>query len=100
MSRKIDIKLEKSITINTGNYSSIKPSVSITLHDVPVDENLEKEYKKLSDMAMAMLAMETISLGNEISSINDIGLKTYIYELEKQEENISCEILNYGKENS
>ena len=38
---KLDLTLGKSLTINTGNYSSIKPEVSITLNGIELD-NLEE----------------------------------------------------------
>ena len=31
---KIDITVSRDMTINTGNYSSIKPSVTLTVKDV------------------------------------------------------------------
>lgn len=35
---KVDVKIEKNLTINCGRYSSIKPSVTMTFKDVDSDK--------------------------------------------------------------
>lgn len=79
---KIDIVVSRDMTINCGNYSSIKPSVSLTLKDVDSENALDK-YKQLSRVLDVLMMCETQALGDEMESIQDWGYKRYLTELEK-----------------
>ena len=79
---KCDICVSRSMTVNVGNYSSIKPAVSITLKDVDTKEVTTK-YQKLSEVLDVLMLMETVTLGNEADSITSMGYKNYIEALEK-----------------
>ncbi len=79
---KMDITINRKMTINTGNYSSIGPSVSLTLKDVETKDIADK-YQKLSQAMDIFMLAETISLGNEAESIHEMGYKKYLREIEK-----------------
>lgn len=44
---KIDFTISRDATINTGNYSSIKPSVTITVKDVD-SKDVTSKYKEVT----------------------------------------------------
>ncbi len=92
---KMDISVERSITINCGNYSSIKPSVTLTLKDVDSKDAKDK-YDKLSQVLDVLMMLETISLGNEMETVQQIGYKDYVRNLERVEGAVeeAKEILN------
>ena len=54
---KTDITLSKKATINTGNYSSITPSVSLTLKDVDITQ-LERAYEDLNVISAVFFLSE------------------------------------------
>lgn len=89
----LDLKIEKSMTINTGNFSSIKPSISIT-KSVSSD-NLEKEYEKLSELGDALLAREILSLSEEILDVNERGIEKYCELLQENVEEINKTIRDF-----
>jgi len=94
---KYDITLDRSMTLNTGNFSSIKPSVSITIKDI--DKNkIDEEYKKLSNVLDAMLALETISISEEMGSALSMGHKEYVKNLENAKNNMERVINDYTNE--
>lgn len=85
----ITISIGKKMTINTGNYSSVQPSVSLTVHDVPLDE-VEKVHKHLDIIAdglvheqiesdtMTMGTMKKLGIGEYFSKINKDQMKQVI----------------------
>jgi len=94
MSSKMDITLSRDLTINTGNYSSIKPSISVTLKDVDSND-IDMEYDRLSNLADALIALEVIKIGNEMNDIMDEGFKTYLKSLNSNGIQIKNEILKF-----
>ena len=81
---KIDINVKKEATINTGNYSSIKPSVSITLKDIDVN-NSEKVYKNLNILTAAFFFNELSVLTEIQNNIKTDGLRKLLSSLEIEE---------------
>ncbi len=79
---KIDLTISRDATINTGNYSSIKPSVTMTVKDVD-SSNVAAKYKEISQALDILMLMETVSLGNEMESVQELGFKKYLAELMK-----------------
>lgn len=94
--KKCDLTISKDVTLNTGNYSSIKPSVSVTIKDIDQDK-LYDEYTKLSEVLDAMIALETISLGNEMESFSSTGYKEYVRNLEQSREKIESIVEEYSQ---
>lgn len=93
---KCDLTVEKSMTINTGNYQSVKPGVSITLKDVDV-ENLEKEYENLSIAVSALLSKNLVDLEEDGRAIQNIGLSKYIAALKENMDKIDTAIKEYAE---
>ena len=84
---KCDVTITKKMTINTGNYSSIQPSVSITLKDVYV-EDIEKTYKNIEVITSALFFEEISSLSDlqndfKTYGFNEIISKTNVVEMKK-----------------
>jgi hypothetical protein len=73
---KIDINVSRDMTINTGNYSSIKPSISITLKDVDV-KDVDVAYSNISEVLDDLMMLETVALSNEMESIQEMNYKEY-----------------------
>lgn len=92
---KIDLSIDRSITLNAGNYNSIKPTIGITIKDVD-QTKASDAYIKISNMLDALLAKEVIRLYDEMYDIDKIGLKNYVMELKKQEETIDGAIKSFG----
>lgn len=88
---KCDITVSRGITINTGNFGSIRPDVSITVKDVD-SEILDKTFKNVSSKLDAMIALEIINLGNEAEAINDISFVKYKANLEKTKDEIELSL--------
>jgi hypothetical protein len=91
---RMDITVGRDVTINVGNYSSIKPSVAITMKDVNAF-SFDKEYEKLSDLADALIALETIKMGDEMDEIVGNSYKTYLKALKNHKKNIEKAITDF-----
>ena len=87
---KLDINISKTITINTGNYNSIKPTVSINAKDIDIN-NTEKVYKILSSLIGNLLYIETIEMCDNSKSIQEIGIKNFIKSSNSMIESIKIE---------
>lgn len=74
---KMDINVERSMTINCGNYSSIKPTVNITVKDIDVLD-LSDRYTKITQILDNLMALEVLALGDEMETIQSIGYKQYV----------------------
>lgn len=74
---KLDVSVSKTITINTGNYSSVKPSVSLTAKDIDISQ-IKNVYKNLQIIADGMLYEETYSLCDNIQTIKDVGIEHFL----------------------
>lgn len=86
---KATINISKKFTVNTGNYSSVSPSVSLSISDVPLDK-VEKVHKHLDIIAdglvheqiesdtMTMGTMKKLGIGEYFSKINKDQMKQVI----------------------
>lgn len=81
---KIDLKVKKQATINTGNYSSIQPSVHITLKDVDLDKT-ENTYKNLNIISTALFIKELYILSELQNDIKKFGIKDFFKKLQLDE---------------
>jgi len=93
---KIDLTIGRSATINLGNFNSMKPTISITIHDI--DGNLDEAYNKMSEIADALFLLETINLGSEVVTAIKIGPERYIEEISKYKDEAIKIIRSYGVE--
>jgi hypothetical protein len=77
---KSKLELSREMTINTGNFSNIKPSVSISLvHEL---EDIHDIYNHLSAILDSLIALETLALTEEMQSISQNGWGMYRNALE------------------
>lgn len=80
---KIDMNISKKMTINTGNYSSIGPSVSFTLKDVD-PEKAENLLEKMKDLVEVEFVLQVLHSASTMEEIKINGLKDFV---KKQLEN-------------
>jgi len=73
---KIDITVSRDMTINTGNYSSIKPSVAITVKDVEGNK-VSDVYETIGSTLDVLMMLEMFALSDEMESVQEMGYKKY-----------------------
>ena len=90
---KCDVTINKGLTINAGNYESLRPDVSVTFKDV--DMNLLDEfYKKADDFVCDLLALSIASLKGVKSAADDRSFDNVV---EQINENIGKELKDLCK---
>lgn len=72
---RMDITVSRSFTVNTGNYSSIKPTIDLTIKDVPIDK-MSEVYLEMTSVIEGMMHNETLRCKEEMETINK-GLNRY-----------------------
>jgi len=92
---KLDITVGRDMTINTGNYSSIKPNVSITIKDVD-GKDFQKAYEDISNLADAMFGLETLKLAEEMQTIKAKGPVEYFEMLNNAKEVIRGQLERFS----
>lgn len=73
---KLDVTISRTFTINTGNYESIKPMVSVTAKEVDATK-LDAAYSALDDVVTNLMRFETVNMYDEHSAIKERGLEKY-----------------------
>ncbi len=86
----VDITVSRTLTINTGNYGSIKPSVSMTIKDIE-SQKVGDAYLALEDVLSGMIKLEIANSESERILI-DRGLSTYCRSVNTNIETIGCNI--------
>jgi hypothetical protein len=72
---KVDISVTRSFTVNTGNYESVKPTVTMTVRDVdPL--NVSDVYLSLEGAVSGLIKLEVLACAGEMTKISE-GLKQY-----------------------
>jgi len=79
---KTDLTVSKKATINTGNYSSITPSISLTLKDVDVDK-IPEVYEHLNTISGALFLKEFEELADTQEAVKTLGIRDYFSHLDK-----------------
>jgi len=79
---KCDITINKGLTINDGNYESLRPDVSVTFKDVDV-ETLNSFYEKADDLVGDLLVLNTASLKNIKNVIKYENLENVVNDILK-----------------
>lgn len=74
---KLDITINREMVINTGNYSTIRPGITLSVKDVPQDD-YRATYETLSNLADACFGLEVLKLAEEMQTIKSKGLPEYI----------------------
>ncbi len=82
---RVNISVTRTLTINTGNYESIKPSVTLTITDVD-PENVGDVYIAVEDAITNLIKMEIMNCAGESKKVSE-GLDVYCnnvyYNIEK-----------------
>jgi hypothetical protein len=69
------VAVNRSMTINTGNFTSIKPTIELSVDVAAADAQMA--YVHLSKTADALMALEILSLSEEMGAINSVGWSRY-----------------------
>lgn len=88
---KVDVSVSRKMTINTGNYSSVSPSVTVTAKDVPA-KNSQEIYWQLSRMVDNMMCFEIRDLFAAQEGVQDVGWKKYIEHINSVGDDIQADI--------
>jgi hypothetical protein len=88
------ISVNRSMTVNTGNFSSVKPSVELSVDVAAADT--DKAYGHLSEIASAMMALELLCLTEEMETINSVGWGRYKDTLDHNKHEISKTIVEHA----
>ena len=80
----LDVTVQKKFTLNTGNYSSIQPSVSITVHNVVDTEDLPKVHKLLDIITDALLHKQIESDSQTMATVKKLGFSDYFKKVREQ----------------
>lgn len=81
---KTDMTVSKKATINTGNYSSITPSVSLTLNGVEIEEVIEV-YEDMDMLTAAMFIREFEGMVDIQNDVKTGGITEFFKKLEREE---------------
>jgi len=66
---KVKLTVSRGMTLNTGNYQSIRPQVEIEWYVGP-DDDVTAEYDEKTDILEKLFGIETMSLYNEQKEFN------------------------------
>lgn len=78
---KIDVSVNKKATINTGNYSSISPSISITIKDIDTSK-LEDLQEDINSVTSALFLNEMYLLSEIQNSVKIAGIRQFFEDLD------------------
>lgn len=73
---KTDLTISRQVTINAGNYESVKPMVSLTIHDVPINK-MSIVYVEMKEIINGLLSFETAEELNFLYKIHDGGREEF-----------------------
>ena len=77
---KTDMTISKKATINTGNYSSITPSISLTLNGIEIEEVYEI-YEDMNLLTAAMFIKEFETMAELQNDVKTIGIREFFEQL-------------------
>lgn len=84
------------MTINTQNYSSIQPTVSLTIKDVPLEKLIETK-NHMNNILSIFMTEQIKDLNDTMETIKTIGLKEI---LDKYEDGVLLEKMKDSLQNS
>lgn len=79
---KCDVTVSKKFTINTGDYSSIQPNVSITIKDVE-DENVIDTHTLLETIVDGLFHIQMKTDGRTMGTIKNMKFGSFLSELDE-----------------
>lgn len=84
MTTKCDLTIGKKFTINTGNYSSVQPNVSLTIKDIPISKLMEIKEAMIT-IVYASFIEEAKSCCDDMRMIRNHGIKKIMEELDEEQ---------------
>jgi hypothetical protein len=99
---KLDLNITRTITVNTGNYESVKPTVGITVKDVDVSD-IESLYSNIQTIADVLLKFEIVQSTAVVKSTNkgiDSFCRNIIDRADELETEIDTALENINKINT
>jgi hypothetical protein len=93
---KANFSINRTSTINVGNFESIKPNINIELKNVSVNK-IDDVYKELSSIIDELYQLEQANLYADIKSIRNTGIDKHIksiidQDFEKMSERININL--------
>lgn len=89
--KKIDINISRTLTINTGNYESIKPSVNLTVKDIDADQ-AENVYGNLQTIMDVLIKFEVVQATALSKSVNRKGIDDFCKDVLNESDNLGEEV--------
>lgn len=86
----MDITISKKATFNTGNYSSITPSVSVTLKDVNLDDT-EQTYQDLNIISAVFFLSEYRVMAEFQDESKKLGVRKFFELLDEEKETMKSD---------
>jgi hypothetical protein len=81
---KCDITISKKFTINTGDYSSIQPNLSITIKDVE-NENVIKIHPLLENIVDGLFHIQMLNDGKTMATLKKMGFGSFLSNLDEND---------------
>ncbi|KFZ26572.1 MAG: hypothetical protein KQ78_01208 [Candidatus Izimaplasma bacterium HR2] len=86
----VDVSITRSLTVNVGNYESIKPTVTLTARDInPID--ISGVYSAIDTAITGLIKFEIINCISESKLVNS-GIDQHCKNVIKNSEEIGNEI--------
>lgn len=76
---KCDVTVAKKLTVNTGNYSSIQPSVAISVKDIEVDK-VEEVHAIMERLVGGLVLIHVREDSDLMDDIKRMGLREFFRE--------------------
>lgn len=98
---KTDVTISRTLTVSTGNFQSIKPSISFSVKDVDIS-NVSDVYVTMSEILNGLLKIEIMESNKELDNISKSGglnsyCKTVTDNIERIGENIEKHLTQLDK---
>jgi hypothetical protein len=81
---KIDVTVSKKFTINTGDYSSIQPNLSLTIKDVEA-ENVIDTHALLETIVDGLFHIQMKTDGRTMGTLKNMGFGSFLSELDEND---------------
>ena len=81
---RCDVTVSKKFTINTGDFSSIQPNVSMTLKDVKLEDSIEA-HTLLETIVDGLFHIQMKNDGKTMGTLKNMGFGSFLSELNENE---------------
>jgi hypothetical protein len=89
----MDITISKKATFNTGNYSSITPSVSLTFKDVDIDK-VSETYEDLNVISAVFFLSEYRVMADLQDETKKLGITKFFETIDSEREEMKSDFIN------